>query len=37
MLAEGWLTWTTDESLREWQTGRNLAWEVMGIVAAEVL
>ena len=37
MLAEGLLTWTMDESLREWRTGRNLAWEVKGIVAAEVL
>ena len=37
MLVEGLPTWTMDESLREWRTGRNLAWEVKGIVAAEVL
>ena len=36
MLAEGLSTWRMDESLQGWKMGRNLAWEVKGIVAAEV-
>ena len=36
MLAEGLSTRRMDESLQGWRTGRNLAWEVEGVVAAEV-